>query len=280
MKKLLLILTLISCLSYGQTTIYSENFGSYAANNILPFTTLTFQNQNSTGNCEIHYYGTTNFSVSGGGGSSTYYPSNNVGASGGGSIYLRRSNSEPVRFFQINNINTSSYSDLTLSFNHLVARNQDTFNIRMIVEQSVDGVNWSNLDFNQTINSWYNVSISGIFSSPTLSLRFSRPVCSCANAFGIDDVKIIAQTLSNDDFNKSIVKVYPNPTKDYVTLVSDNQSGLIKLHNIVGQLIYSQPITQLETVIPIKQFGVSGLNLLSIYDDNNKLIQTEKIILQ
>lgn len=280
MKKLLHILLLVSAFSFGQITIFSENFGTYTADPYIPFNTFTFQNQNIIGNCLVHYSGTTSQSVSGGGGSSTYYPSNNVGASGGGSILLNYSNTIPVTFFQINNINTSGYSGLTLSFNHLMARNQDTFDIRMIVEQSVDGVNWTNLDFNQTINSWYNVSISGLISTPTLSLRFSRPVCACANAFGIDDIKITAQSLSSNTFDKSLVKIYPNPTKDYVTINLPEQRGLIKLHNIVGQLIYSQEINQPEMIIPIKNYCASGVNLLSLYDENNKLLLTEKIILQ
>jgi hypothetical protein len=255
MKKILLgALLLLSTIGFSQTTIYSENFGNYTTNYTsrmavngfyIPFNTFTFQNQNSIGNCLVHYSGFTFYEVISGG-NSTYYPSNNVGASGYGSILLRYSNTTAVSYFQINNIDTSAYSVLTLSFNHLVAANPAIypFDFRMVVEQSVDGVNWSNLKFNQTKGSWYNVSISLIVSTPKLSLRFSRPAFVnsiggfCASSFGIDDIKIISQTLSNDDFNEPIVKyVYPNPVNN--TLFFNDSFINYTLSDIYGkQLLF------------------------------------------
>jgi len=274
MKKLLLgALLLLSTLSFSQN-IYSESFGhSILGSPEIYFGTYFFQNQNSTGNCYIHY-GSSNSSISVSGGSSgpytssSYSQSNNTNASGDGFILLRTNPTNSIQYFQINSVDTSQYSDIVLSFNYLAARDQNVYNIQMTIEQSVDGTNWNNLSFVQQTNTWYNVSIDNIISSPTLYLKFSRTICECANIFGIDDVKITGNVLSTNQNTLTELNIYPNPTNGSLYL-STNTDKNIKIYDMIGNKVIDKDIKNFldTTNLPI------GVYVCEIKEGENKLIK-------
>jgi hypothetical protein len=165
MKKFYILLTLIlfSSLSFGQT-FYTENMGTPSATTLIPaYTTgtapATFQNASPilyTGNGDVR--------------SST--PSNYPGASGGGNVWF--TTTAPIRTFQIEGINTSSYNtaELQLKFGYLTSNVSN----HLIVEQSSDGVTWSTINYTQnTTTNWTLVTVTGgILTTSNLRLRFTQ----------------------------------------------------------------------------------------------------------
>ncbi len=193
MKKLytLLLTFVLSSLSFGQT-IYSENMGTPSGNTpvatyVNGTTPATFQNGSP-----IVYTGTTGANIM-----RTSTPSSGyTGASGNGNAFLSQT-SNAGHVFQIDGINTSSYSssDLKLTFGMLTTSTSTT---QLIIEQSTNGgTNWTPLTYTSptTANTWTLVAISGgtVPSSTTLSLRFTQPSTAgtpVSTQFRIDDIKI------------------------------------------------------------------------------------------
>lgn len=202
MKKLyFLLMTLFSAYSFAQT-IYSENMGTPTATTLI---TAYTGFQNST---PITYSGTGDVRTSSA--SSGY-----VGASGGGNTYLAA-----TKTLIISGINTSAYtSNIQLSFGYLTSSATAT---AMTVETSTDGTNWTPLSFtNNTNTSWNLVTISGIPSSSTLSLRFTN-----ANAATtqnrVDDIKVFYNNPSC-----TLVPGTPTTACDAVTFNIDTYTATI-----------------------------------------------------
>lgn len=192
MKKLYSIfIGLISFASFGQT-IYSENMGTPTGNTaVSAYVTgtapATFQNSTP-----IVYTGTSGASMMRVSTASSGY----TGASGNGNVFFNQT-TNLGHFFQIDGINTSSYSaaNLKLSFGML---STSVTTSQLIIEQSTNGgTTWTPLTYTgpTTANTWSLVSISGgvIPSSTTLSLRFSQPSTTTtpvSTQFRIDDIKV------------------------------------------------------------------------------------------
>jgi hypothetical protein len=185
MKKLyfLSLMLLATITSFGQT-IYSENFGTPAATTLIPAyitgtAPATFQNAST-----IVYSGTADVRISLP--SSTY-----SGASGGGNIFF--TTTAPARVFQIDGINTSSYTSANI---------QMTFGINVspvtslpILEYSTNASagtpTWTPITIaSPAATGWSLVSIAGgiLPASTTLSLRFTQPTVQ--TGMRIDDVRV------------------------------------------------------------------------------------------
>ncbi|HWS60327.1 MAG TPA: T9SS type A sorting domain-containing protein, partial [Flavobacterium sp.] len=179
MKKLYtLSFILLASLSFGQT-FYSENMGVPSATTIIStYVTgtapATFQNASPilyTGNGDVR--------------SST--ASNYPGASGGGNVWF--TTTAPIRTFQIEGINTSTYNtaDLQLKFGYLTSNISN----HLLVEQSSDGTNWSTINYTQnTSTAWTLVTVptGTILSTSNLRLRFTQSAQSASHR--LDDISL------------------------------------------------------------------------------------------
>lgn len=165
-------------LSFGQT-FYSENMGTPSGNTLISnyvtgTTPATFQNSSPilyTGNGDVR----------------TSTPSNYPGASGGGNVWF--TTTAPIRTFQVEGINTSSYntSDLQLKFGYLTSNISN----HLIVEQSSDGTNWSTINYTQnTTTNWTLVTVptGTILSTSNLRLRFTQSAQSVSHR--LDDISL------------------------------------------------------------------------------------------
>ncbi|QBN19576.1 T9SS type A sorting domain-containing protein [Flavobacterium nackdongense] len=210
MKKLYtLLFLLLTTLSFGQT-IYSENMGTPSGNTLIPAysagtTPATFQNSSP-----IIY--------SGNGDVRTSSPSNYPGASGSGNVWF--STSAPIRTFQIEGINTSSYNtaELQLKFGYLTSNVSN----HLIVEQSSDGATYTPISYTQnTTTNWTLVTVTGgILSTPNLRLRFTQSAqtvshrlddisltkisASCTLVIGTATTNCNASTLGTDTYTVTI----------------------------------------------------------------------------
>jgi len=205
MKKLLLLTALtIQLLIQAQTTIFSENFGTPTATTTIPnylngTAPATFQNKAThlfAGSADIR-----NTSVS-----------NYTGASGGGNLWITNAVS---RDFVISNINTTSYTNISLSLGYVHGSNTSGQNL--IIEYSTDSINWTNISYTRPTNtSWNLLSTStNLVAHSNLKIRLRQPASGTLTTFRIDDIKItgIANTLC---------AIFPNLTTHQATNTCPN----------------------------------------------------------
>jgi hypothetical protein len=80
-----------------------------------------------------------------------------------------------------------------------------------------------------------------------------------------------------------VIKVYPNPAKDYLTLeltsIYENQSLVFELYNTIGLLVYSKIINGNSEIVNISLKEVpSGCYNFKI-KNSNKIIANDKIVI-
>lgn len=100
-----------------------------------------------------------------------------------------------------------------------------------------------------------------------------------------DTLKINAK-LTNvnlpDDYN--LFKVYPNPTSTHIYVDNGDINRIngysVKIINLLGQTVFSQLITQKLFYIDLSTLSGKGVYTLQIIDNNNKVIETKKIVVQ
>lgn len=80
------------------------------------------------------------------------------------------------------------------------------------------------------------------------------------------------------------VTIYPNPANDHITIDCGNLANVagwnIKITNALGQEVFSGAMNTPEYVVPLNSWGGQGLYFVRIYDAQNNLVNTKKIILQ
>ncbi|MEY2692376.1 MAG: hypothetical protein RIT03_766 [Bacteroidota bacterium] len=80
------------------------------------------------------------------------------------------------------------------------------------------------------------------------------------------------------------VTIYPNPANDHITIDCGNLANVagwnIKISNTLGQEVFSGAMNTPEYVVPLNSWGGQGLYFVRIYDAQNNLVNTKKIILQ
>jgi hypothetical protein len=101
---------------------------------------------------------------------------------------------------------------------------------------------------------------SPIYDVLTLMLGYNGSNDASANAtFLFDDIEIISNILSSGadkSLNFDDVSVYPNPTKDIITINSKNKSmKSITLYNILGKQILEVQPNSLSTTIDTSDFA-------------------------
>ena len=160
----------------AQVTIFSENMGNPGGTTTIA--AHTFQNSGTQ-----TYSGSADVRIST---ASTGY----TGASGGGNVFFT---STFGTNFIISGINTSSYTNLTLSFGHYKAQSADSN--ELTVEVSSDGSTYTPLTYSRPTgsgtNTWMLITASGsIPSTSNLRIRFTQTETVGTPQFRLDDVTL------------------------------------------------------------------------------------------
>ena len=79
--------------------------------------------------------------------------------------------------------------------------------------------------------------------------------------------------------NQEAVIVYPNPTKDVVT-ITNAQGKTLRIVDVQGKEVYNQKVNTSSMEVSMKALGAKGMYLLHIVDANNESIQTKQIVLE
>lgn len=198
--------------------------------------------------------------------------------------------------FNISNINTLNYSNLTLSFN--ARRSTETglnpYLLTLKIEfstNSTDGNNgsWTTINLNNFTTTWTPYTFSTpIPSSASLSLRFrygDNPSCpsgSCSQTLiSIDDIKITGTLGLTDNLPNEKISIYPNPAYDKFIVDFGNKmfsNYTIKINNLLGQEVFSSVIDKPQFYIS-KVWQGEGIYLVNILDEQNEVVCIKKIVL-
>ncbi|MDR6966646.1 hypothetical protein J2X31_000644 [Flavobacterium arsenatis] len=227
MKKLYtLLLSILVTAGYAQTTVFSEDLATPPAGNPTATDYTGYQNGSPivfTGNATIR----------------TTSPSENyTGASGSGCVFI--GGATPSQSFMIEGINTTNYSDLTLSFGHYKTTNAGSN--ELTVQVSGDGENWTPMAYSRPTgtgtSNWILVTPTGtIPSTENLRIKFENPVTTVG--FRIDDIKIVGTTLGIGKNSIEGLKVYPNPVVDGKLYINTdaNSSKEVVIYDVLGKQV-------------------------------------------
>lgn len=177
--RLILILTILPLQLLAQTTIFSESCGNPSVTTLV--STYTGWQNNGVltfaGNADVR---------------NTVPSSTYTGATGLGNVFITNVLNTNVT---ISGINTTNYTNLTLSFGHLKTTNASNGS-QMAVEVSTDGTTWTALTFSVptgggTSNVWRLVTPTGtIPSTANLRIRFRMATVTTGLQFRVDDIKL------------------------------------------------------------------------------------------
>ena len=186
MKKLLFIFTLCLCtigISWGQTVFFSETFGSVSATTSI----ATHETNNGFDNDDATFTGTADIR-------NTNPSSGYTGASGLANVFFTNT---VGKYLLIEGINSSSYSNISMSLGH--HKNTNAGNNELSIEVSSDGTNWNSLTYSRPTGTgtavWLLITPSGtIPAAQNLRIRFTQT--STGPQFRIDDIKLTGTAAS------------------------------------------------------------------------------------
>lgn len=108
----------------------------------------------------------------------------------------------------------------------------------------------------------------------------------CFQSIAVTDTLIINvnRTGYNPITFENTLKVYPNPTKDKITIDNGNLSKMtgysIKIMNSLGQQVFQSNINQQQFNIDITAWGGNGIYFLQLIDNSGNIVDIRKILLQ
>lgn len=89
--------------------------------------------------------------------------------------------------------------------------------------------------------------------------------------------------LAIDNNNNNSFKIYPNPANNQLTIDFGNEikpiNYQVKIINLLGQEVHNSTIKTNSSVIPVTWTG-KGLYFVNIYDEQNNLIKTDKVLVE
>lgn len=108
----------------------------------------------------------------------------------------------------------------------------------------------------------------------------------CIQSITVTDTLLINTNITG--FNpltyKNTIKMYPNPTKDYLTMDFGDYTSLsgysIRIDNSLGQKVNETFITAKQATIDLKSLGGTGLYFVYTIDAQGRAIDVKKIVLQ
>jgi len=88
----------------------------------------------------------------------------------------------------------------------------------------------------------------------------------------------------NPPNNINVIKIYPNPAKDHITIDYGNyqmQAGYaLKILNALGQVVFTTSINQQQSYVDLSSWSARGIYYVHLIDDQGKTVELRKIVLQ
>ena len=211
----------------AQEVFYSENMGTPTAT--TPIATNVFQV-----GAPVTYSGTAEVRNTS---PSTGYS----GASGAGTVFLNGVNKD----FLISGIDTTNYTNITMSFGHNKATNASSN--EMTVEVSADGSTWTMLNYTRPTgsgsNGWLLIAPTGIIpTTQNLRIRFNSTISNAQ--FRLDDVVLSGTntTLASGNVNVKKASLVKNTVVG--NSIMFNSKADIKILNMNGQVVKTASVNE------------------------------------
>ena len=211
----------------AQDVFYSENMGTPTAT--TPIATNVFQV-----GAPVTYEGTADVRT-------TLISTGYAGASGGANILFNALNEN----FIIGGIDTSDYTNITLSFGHLKGTNASTN--ELTVEVSDDGTIWTPLTYSRATgsNGWLLITPTGTIPSvENLRIRFNQSIAGGGAQFRLDDVVLSGTdtTLAASNVNVTKANLVKNTVVGNTMMFSTKAD--IQIVNMNGQVVKTAAVNE------------------------------------
>jgi hypothetical protein len=139
---------------------------------------------------------------------------------------------------------------------------------------------------NNSNNYWYKGSIDdiaiysrAITSAEVLSLYQNGY---CQKTITVMDTLMISSTLGVNSIQPDFgtVKIYPNPSNSLLNVAVSKPSNnyTLNIYNSTGTEVYSAVLNTSSAQISLSSLGSAGLYIIRIYDSNNNILDTRKLI--
>jgi hypothetical protein len=128
-----------------------------------------------------------------------------------------------------------------------------------------------------------------VVSNATLSNNNQQFRCiitsnTCSDTSDVVVLSVYDNTGINNSLGSNIMSIFPNPTKDHITIDLGNyqfNDGLtLQLTNNLGQQVLSRQLTQQLTTIQLDNSMGKGIYLVNLIDSEGNIIDIRKIVLQ
>lgn len=269
MKKIYTVLfSILAASSFAQTTIFSEDMGTPPTNPAqTQIANHTFQNSSPivfSGDAVMVLPNNPDIAI----------PSYGYeGASGGGCVAIFATS----KTFKIEGIDTSNYSDITLSFGQLKGNSQNSNTIT--IEVSEDGTNWSPLTYTGvqgSLSVWSLITTTeAIPSTENLRIRFLNPDTT-VSVFRIDDIKLTGTTLGVSKNAIAGLQVYPNPVVDGMLYINTtaNASKEVVVYDVLGKQVVKATT---ENAVNVSKL-TAGVYIVKVTEEGK--IATRKLVIK
>jgi hypothetical protein len=131
--------------------------------------------------------------------------------------------------------------------------------------------------------SWYSYNLpSPISPSYPLNIYFVYSNLTDSNPGSDTCILNYTQTItSHIEINERIVKLFPNPSKDIITITLDQHSnGQIILTDILGKVVLNKSFTSNEVQLNLKILASKGSYFVKVLDSAGNVIAVKKLIYQ
>lgn len=128
---------------------------------------------------------------------------------------------------------------------------------------------------------WYDAPTGGNVVPNTTAIvsgttyYASQTISGCESSVRTPVTMTLGGCLGNEEFVANTIQLYPNPVIDVVTIASSETMTQIEVVNMLGQLIYSKPINEMETKVDMTRYASGSYIIRVLVEDK---VQTFKII--
>lgn len=238
MKKVLLCLGILSCLSINAQTLISEGFEGAT----FPPTGWT-----ATSTVATRPWQATPLPVS----VSTWFTL--AGTKSAGVDYINQANTAILTSPTFSLVGSSSpilKFNVTVGWVYMIRDNAGTLTAQISTN---GGTTWTDLWNEDTQAGWFDdgdnndatdtyqnilvqISLTPYIGQANVKVRF-RYVANDADAVAIDNVQVLASILGTDEVSKSKTDIYPNPTKGEINIKTDKKIKSSTIFDLSGKVL-------------------------------------------
>ena len=129
---------------------------------------------------------------------------------------------------------------------------------------------------------WYDAPTSGNVipvGTPLVSgttYYASQTVTSCESPTRLAVTMTLGGCLGTEEFVANVIKLYPNPVVDIVTISSTEMMTNLEVVNILGQIVFSKSVNENETTIDMSRYSSGSYIVRVLVDDKVKIFKVIK----